>query len=195
MAWLLLLSLACSEPPTPPAPGRIDFVRGGVITQGVGAEGTRIGDGRRLVARAWQPGVAVVVDGQSLTAPAGPACVEIAAIELGPLPGTPPGLRFTPDGALELSLGAERWAVEAWTGRVTHRGPDPTPIPTSATATSGALSARVDGATVALTLDGASLPDCAAQAPLAPTVALAADGRVAGVEATPGGAARLVVWR
>lgn len=195
MAWLFLLTLACSEPPTPPAPGRIDFVRGGVITPGVGAEGLPIGDGRRLVHRAWQPGVPVIIDGQTLTAPAAPRCVPIASLELGPAPPTPPGLRFASDGALDVTLGLERLTLNAWVGRLTRREPELDPIVPRSTAASGPLAARIDGAAAALTLDGTALPACAAQAPLSPTVAVADDGRVAGVELAPTGTARLVIWR
>ncbi len=131
LAMLCLWTGACSEPMTPPPPGELIFVRGGLMSPTDRGEGQRLPTGGRLVERAWTPGETVQLDGLSAVAPDLAECLPLFSVDLGDVSrliaagGAAPdtSLAFSPDGAL-LAVGTHRGELlllDAWTGRVKAR--------------------------------------------------------------------------
>lgn len=181
----LLGALACSEPPAPPPPsGELTFVRGGVITPGVGHSGQPLPDGRQLVSQPWSPGAPVQMDGLFATAPAQPACVRLFSVAM---PGVAPGagLAFIGNDVIVSLPNEPGRVVDGWRGRLRSTSMElpaelvlqTTPAPEGVTS---------DGATLVVGGARCALPSAAV------VVAVADDLRVAALTVSP---PELVVFR
>ncbi|MEC8193438.1 MAG: WD40 repeat domain-containing protein [Myxococcota bacterium] len=122
MLWLL--ALGCSTPPEPT--GELIFVRDGVIAPDTANTGQPIGNGRRLIERAWTAGETVSMAGLEATAPVRPECIPLFHVPLSDVSrltvtgGVAPNssVAFSPDGT-RLAIGSHQGdlvVVDGWTG-------------------------------------------------------------------------------
>lgn len=120
--WILFLIAACA---TPPPPGELLFVRGGIVAPVV-TEGRPLSGGRTLLLEPWLPGEKHQVSGVRGTAPQMADCATLFHVPLGDVSrliamgGTAPdtALAWSPDGT-RLAIGAytgELVVVDGWTG-------------------------------------------------------------------------------
>ena len=120
MLWLL--ALGCSTPPEPT--GELIFVRDGVIAPDTANTGQPIGNGRRLVERAWTAGETVSMAGLEATAPVRPECIPLFHVPLSDVSrltvtgGVAPNssVAFSPDGT-RLAIGSHQGdlvVVDGW---------------------------------------------------------------------------------
>lgn len=113
---LLLLLLACDDPPSQP-PGELRFIRGGAVTTG-GEEGRSLSDGRRLVEADWSPGDSLTINGITAVAPRRAECVPLFSVPLGDVSRLTASGGSAPNTALAFSPDGETLAVGSYTGEV-----------------------------------------------------------------------------
>lgn len=114
MIAALLLGLGCT---TPPPPGELIFVRGGVIAP-VQTQGRALAGGRTLVEEAWLPGERHEIAGVRGVAPQMAECAPLFHVSLGDVSRLIAMGGTAPDTALAWSPRGDRLAIGAYTGEL-----------------------------------------------------------------------------